>query len=216
MLVFGCAPKPSSVPLGLGPLALAEQSAVPGGEVEVPPQRAAPAPAAAEKVEVDPEAPESSADEGAEASAAEPSEDEEAAPSTPAAPPNFPGLYAGDDIATFRLPGLPDREQRDDKAKIRIEKASGENVRIVLVNSDDGSDLCTLVARVDGNAAILEKPQPCFGSGGDGGTQAELRSGRAVLDGDTLTMDAEGSLTVSLGDQELEGELTYTFEGHRQ
>jgi hypothetical protein len=216
-LVFACAPKPSSVPLGLGPLALAEQSATPAGEVEIPRERAAPT-APAEEVEVEPE---SSTEEGAEASAAEPNttesgdEGEEAA-ITPTVPPNFPGLYAGKDTAIFRLPGLPEREEHDDKAKIRIEKASGENVRIVLVNTTDGTDLCTLVARVDGNAAIIEKPQPCFGSGGEGGVQAELRSGRAVLDGETLRMDAEGPLFVSMGEQEVEGDLSYTFEGLRQ
>jgi hypothetical protein len=214
--LLGCAPRPSSVPLGLGPLALAEQSAAPGGEVEVPPARAAAAPAAAEKVEKEPEEPESSTEDDAEASAAEPSEDSETAASAPAAPANFPGLYAGKDVAIFRLPGMPEREEHDDKAKIRIEKASGENVRIVLVNTTDGSDLCTLVARVDGNAAVLEKAQPCFGSGGEGEVQAELHSGRAVLDGDTLTMDAEGPLFVSVGEQELAGDLSYSFEGARQ
>jgi hypothetical protein len=29
-------------------------------------------------------------------------------------------------------------------------------------------------------------------------------------------MDAEGSISLSLGDQEVEGELSYTFQGQRQ
>lgn len=210
-LIFGgCGPKPSSVPLGLGPLALAERSdstlsAVASAPVSPPP--AAPAPA-----EVEPKETESSA----EASSEEAGDAPEPAASKSDKPASFPGLYAGSDVATFRLPGLPEREQLDDKAKIRIEKASGDNVRIVLVNSEDGSDLCTLLARVDGNAALIEKPQPCFGSDGEGAMQAQLRSGRATLDGDALTMDAEGSLNVTLGDQDLEGELSYSFQGTRQ
>lgn len=213
LILGGCGPKPSSVPLGLGPLALAERSDSPVVAVASAP---APAVLAPSIVEVEPKEPESSNEENAEASSAEAGDAPEPAASAPDEPPNFPGLYAGNDVATFRLQGLPEREQLDDKAKIRIEKASGGNVRIVLVNSEDGSDLCTLLARVEGNAALIEKPQPCFGSEGEGATRAELHSGRAVLEGDALTMDAEGSLNVSLGDQDLEGELSYTFQGTRQ
>ena len=128
----------------------------------------------------------------------------------------FEGLYAGDDVAIYRLTGFPEREERDDKAKIRIEKASGDNVGIILVNSADGSDLCELVARVEGNAALIESAQPCFSDGSEGSLEAELTSGRAVLDGDRLKMDAEGTLSVSLPDQDLDGQLTYSFEGKRQ
>lgn len=215
LVLGGCGPKPSSVPLGLGPLALAERSESPVGVVASVPATA-PAPPAQATAEVEPKEPESSSEQSDEASTEEAGDAPEPAAGAPDKPANFPGLYAGNDVATFRLPGLPEREQLDDKAKIRIEQASGENVRIVLVNSENGSDLCTLLARVDGNAALIEKPQPCFGSEGEGAMQAELRSGRATLDGDSLTMDAEGSLSVSLGDQDLEGELSYTFQGTRQ
>jgi hypothetical protein len=144
----------------------------------------------------------------------------EEAPSPPSASDGksvaFEGLYAGNDVAIYRLTGFPEREERDDKAKIRIEKASGANVGIILVNSADGSDLCELVARVEGNAALIESAQPCFSDGSEGSLEAELTSGRAVLDGDRLKMDAEGTLSVSLPDQDLDGQLTYTFEGKRQ
>jgi hypothetical protein len=116
----------------------------------------------------------------------------------------------------FRLSGFPDREQKDDKAQIRIESDSESSVRITLINSENGSDLCELVARVEGNTALLESAQPCFTSEGEGAIQAELTSGRVVLDGDRLTMDAKGNLSVMLGDQEIPGELEYSFEGQRQ
>lgn len=143
-------------------------------------------------------------------------EEVSAPPASEASNVAFEGLYAGDDVAIYRLTGFPEREERDDKAKIRIEKASGDNVGIILINSADGSDLCELVARVEGNAALIESAQPCFSDGSEGSLEAELTSGRAVLDGDRLKMDAEGTLSVSLPDQDLDGQLTYTFEGKRQ
>jgi len=204
------------MPLGLGPLAISERSDAESSRVASASAPKAPIVAAAPKPSADPDPAkdtESSADENADSDAEEEttkSADTVAAPDAP--PAKFAGLYAGHDIAIFRLPGEPEREERDDKAKIRIEEAAGDNVRIVLVNSTDGTDLCTLVARVEGNSALVESAQPCFGSEGEGGLQAELRSGRAVLDGDSLTMDAEGSI----GDQDLDGELSYTFQGQRQ
>ncbi len=132
------------------------------------------------------------------------------------AAPAFEGLYAGNDIAVFRLSGFPEREQRDDKAKIRIEKAASGSVSITLINSEDGSDLCELMARVDGNAALIESAQPCFSDGSEGSLEAQLTAGRAVLTGDRLRMEAEGTLSVALPDQELDGELTYSFKGQRE
>jgi hypothetical protein len=87
-------------------------------------------------------------------------------------------------------------------------------VSIIIINSADGSDMCELVARVEGNAALIESEQPCFSSGDEGSLEAQLTSGRAVLEGDRLSMNAEGTLSVP--DQDLDGEMTYTFDGKRQ
>ena len=145
------------------------------------------------------------------------SDEETAASEAPSAgAPVFEGLFAGEDVAVFRLSGFPDREQKDPKAQIRIKKDSESQVRITLINSENGSDLCELVARVEGNAALLESAQPCFTSEEEGAIQAELTSGRAVVEGDRLTMDAEGTLFVELADQEIPGALEYSFKGRRQ
>jgi hypothetical protein len=210
----GCAPAASTVPLGLGPLARAEQDAQ--AQAEADRRRRAP------KKRATRAAPE--ATKPAEAVAkAEPSsgesdeEDASKAGTSASSPPAaFEGLFAGDDTAVYRLAGIPEREEHDDKAKIRIEKAASGSVSITLINSADGSDLCELVARVEGNAALIESAQPCFSDGSEGSIQAELTSGRAVIEGDQLKMDAEGTLSLSLPDQELEGELSYTFTGKRQ
>jgi hypothetical protein len=219
-LSAACAPRPSSVPLGLGPLAVAEQSAASSAERR---RLSAPRPAAVPDVKGESGAKGAAPDDEKNAAASEtstkdadePDEETEAA-LAPGAVPALEGLYAGNDTAIFRLTGFPEREQKDDKAKIRIEADSPSVVRITLINSEDGSDLCELTARVQGNAALLESPQPCFSSEEEGALQAELTSGRAVVSGDRLSMQAEGTLSATLADQELDGTLTYSFKGDRQ
>ena len=215
--VLACAPRASTVPLGLGPLAIAERDAQAQAEASRrksearPERRKRAASVAAATPLARPEPPKA---------AATPTVPDKDAPANADAPAStavrFEGLYAGADIAVFRWAGSPEQEQRDDKAKIRIEPASGGNVGITLINSEDGSDLCELLARVDGNAALIESTQPCFGDGNEGSPEAQLTSGRAVLKGDRLSMNAEGTISLALPDQELDGEITYTFEGERQ
>jgi hypothetical protein len=211
-----CAPHPSSVPLGLGALALAEQNAE--LQAAATQRRQKPARSRARVAEAS-----GASEPVAQAKADDADEDEksdddadEKSDTKHGAGPALEGMYAGADVAVFRLSGLPEREQKDDKAKIRIDKASGGNVSITLINSEDGSDLCELMARVEGHAALIESAQPCFSDGTEGSLEAELTSGRAVVEGDRLTMDAEGTLSLALPDQELDGKLTYSFKGERQ
>jgi hypothetical protein len=215
VLLAGCAPAASTTPLGLGPLAVAELNTKVA--VRAQPDAAAPKPSG---TELAPAVAEASESPDADRDSPEPAAGEEsgskAALLESATSPEFEGMYAGDDIAVFRLSGFPEREQRDEKAKIRIEKAAAGNVSITLINSEDGSDLCELTARLDGNAALIESAQPCFSDGGEGSLEALLTTGRAVLIGDQLRMNAEGTLSVALPDQELDGELTYTFKGKRE
>jgi hypothetical protein len=211
----GCAPAASTTPLGLGPLAVAELSAPPAPKAE--PEAPAAKKAGAEAAPAADEAVVAAGESAPKAAVAEEkSESSEAPAAAPSSIADFEGVFAGDDIAVFRLTGFPEREQRDERAKIRIEKADAASVNITLINSEDGSDLCALSARVEGNAALIESAQPCFSDGGEGSLEALLTSGRAVLSGDHLRMDAEGTLSVALPDQELDGELTYSFKGKRE
>jgi len=130
--------------------------------------------------------------------------------------PAFVGLFAGKDVAVFRISGLPERQEVDDGAKIRIESDSPTALRVALINSADGSDLCELSAEVKGHSAVLDAGQPCFSSEGEGAIQAQLSGGKLVLQGDRLSMDAEGTLSVTLADDVLEGKLSYSFKGKRQ
>jgi hypothetical protein len=209
-----CAPKASTLPLGIGPLALTEQSARAAEKKPVPgakkPAQAVAAPAVA-------------------SAAADTKDEDEAQPnkeasdsSEPAhkasskAAPAFAGLFAGKDVAIFRISGLPEREELDDKARIRIESDSPTQLRIALINSENGSDLCQLSAEIQGNSAALDAGQPCFSSEGEGAIHAELTSGTLTLNGDRLSMSAEGTLSVALADEELDGDLSYSFKGKRQ
>jgi hypothetical protein len=214
--LLGCAPAASTVPLGRGPLAIAEQDA----EARAVAKRGhSPRP---EPKHPEPAAPSEAVAKADGAKAADGEADDEEDEAKPGSSklgskqPAFEGMYAGDDIAVFRISGFPEREERDDKAKIRIEPASGDSINITLINSEDGTDLCQLVARIEGHAALIEGAQPCFSDGSEGSLEAELTSGRAVLEGDRLRMDAKGKLSVALPDQELDGEVSYTFKGERQ
>lgn len=220
---LSCAPQPSALPLGVGPLALAERDAVAQATARAEARAASRA---------EPSAREARAGAGSAPRAEEPKESKAPPPSageakddspereTPGAAPasSFAGLYAGNDVALYRVPGLPDREELDDQAKIRVEDAAPGAVLLALVNSADGSDLCSLSARLEGSTAVLDPGQPCFESEGEGdtGVHGELTSGRAVFEGEELRLEAVGVLTLTFPDQEIEGELTYTFKGRRR
>ena len=213
--VSGCAPRASTTPLGLGPLALAEQASAAETKPAArhrPAARAASAPS--EKSEA--KSSDDSEDESSAKSDA-PSEKSETPPKSRGKDTSsFAGLFAGKDVAIFRISGMPDREELDDKAQIRIESKSPTQLHIVLINSENGSDLCELSAEVQGSSATLDGGQPCFSSEGEGAIHAELTSGTVALSGDRLSMVAEGTLSVALAEEELDGDLSYSFKGKRQ
>lgn len=213
----GCAPKASSTPLGLGPLALAEQQSLAAEPKAAHPRRRS---AVAHDAPAPSSAPVARSEASDTPAASEPDDADEPASSegkhAPAGAPEFAGLFAGKDVAIFRISGMPERQELDDKARIRIESESPTQLRVVLINSENGSDLCQLTAEIQGNSAQLDGGQPCFTAEGDGAINAELTSGTVVLTGDRLSMEAEGTLSVALGEEELDGSLSYSFKGRRQ
>lgn len=215
---WGCAPKASSTPLGLGPLAIAEQTAAsePTAAKPKPARRARPAsePAPASAAVEPEETASSEAD--APSTLEDVSEVSEADTAAGKEQPAFVGLFAGKDVAVFRISGQPERQELDDKAKIRIESDSPTQLRVVLINSTDGSDLCELSAEVRGKSAQLDGGQPCFTAEGEGAISAEMTSGTLTVSGDRLSMTAEGTLSGTLADQEFDGSLSYSFKGQRQ
>ncbi len=213
-----CAPAVSQVPLGMGPQALAEIRATPAPAPSKPR-----APAQREAADASESSDEEPGEDDAEDAAAESPAAESAsaaagaaAPSTPANAATFVGMYAGIDIATFRLDGLPDRRQEDDKAKIRVEADGDDAISIVIINSDTGEDLCELSATISGKVATVTGSEPCFTNPDDDSISATISEGRATLKGDELKVTAEGTMSVNLPDQSLSGSLSYSFKGKRQ
>jgi hypothetical protein len=217
---IGCAPRASSVPLGQGPLALAEQAADDSANAREATKTRADA-ARRQPTNPAPKPTQVSTEAKAEAEPSEEGDSEQKdTPRTSdeksASSSELDGLYSGEDVAISRLPGLPDWEQKDDKAQIRVQTDAPNVLSLTLINSDDGSDLCELSARLEGKTAVLNANQPCFTSDAEGAVQGEIDSGRAVFDGNRLSMQAEGTLRQELADQVLDGELSYTFKGERQ
>jgi hypothetical protein len=212
----GCAPKASSTPLGLGPLAVAEQQSLAAEPKPAHPRRRS----AVARGSEPPSSPSAARTQPGESAVSEPEEPDEPASAEggPAAAgaPDFTGVFAGKDVAIFRIAGMPERQELDDKARIRVESESPTQLRVVLINSENGSDLCELTAEIQGNSAQLDSGQPCFTAEGEGALNAELNSGTVRLSGDRLSMEAEGTLSVALAEEELDGSLSYSFKGKRQ
>jgi hypothetical protein len=213
----GCAPKASSTPLGWGPLALAEQQSLAAEHKSAHPRRRS---AVAHAAAAPSSAPVARSDASDAPAASEPEEADEPKSAqgkhTVAGAADFAGLFSGKDVAIFRIAGMPERQELDDKARIRVESESPTQLRVVLINSENGSDLCELTAEIQGNSAQLDGGQPCFTAEGEGAINAELTSGTVVLTGDRLSMEAEGTLSVTLAEEELDGSLSYSFKGRRQ
>ncbi len=76
------------------------------------------------------------------------------------------GEYVGSDLTTARFEGMPERVQPDDKARTRVEEPKPGQVVLIVVDSSNGSPLCSLNADATGSTATIHADQSCFGSGG--------------------------------------------------
>jgi hypothetical protein len=219
LVASSCAPAVSRVPLGLGPQALAEAPATSehaASKPHVPPARHGTPVEVAEASEPSEDETSSDEHEAGDTKANATAEASGAASSSAAKAATFRGMYAGTDIATFRFDGRPDQRQEDDKAKIRVEADGDDAISIVIINSDTGEDLCELSASISGKTATVTGSEPCFTNPDDDSVSAMITEGRATLKDDELKITAEGTMSVTLPDQELSGTLSYTFKGKRQ
>jgi hypothetical protein len=139
---------------------------------------------------------------------------------TPAALPSAPvseatarwsGEYVGSDRLVRKFEDGPDDVQLDDKARTRVEQPTPSSLVISIINSATGEVICPLRANVSGNRATLETGQTCFGEDDSG---ARISEGHAVLDGDRLVLEFEGSIEET---DENPGERdSYRFDGTRR
>lgn len=217
---IACSPEVSQVPLGLGPLALAERRADEEAARPDSPSPSPDSPAAAGAAQPDEEADddddeEAPADEQEEPADGASSDDDDDEGDPTAGVVRFAGSYSGTDVLTYRIENVPERSQTDDQAKIRIDEESPTEIRIVIINTATGEDMHALRALVSGNLAEIEPGQPCFAPEGQTAFAAEVMAGTALLEGDRLTLEARGELSLEIADQQVHGDLEYTFEGSR-
>ncbi len=129
------------------------------------------------------------------------------------AAPVLAGRYRGSDVTIYHLPGFPDRKEFDQNAKSDVEQKSQSLVAITLVDSSNGSPICTLEADLRGERGTLRAGQECFG--GDGFSPT-LTSGTAHFADGQLTLDLTFDLDQQLGDERVHGQIEYHFEGTRK
>ncbi len=228
--LLACAPSVNRRPLGLGPLALAEREARAQGSPQTGASRSGGLDAfAAAGARAEPSQPaepeEAEGEEGGVAdggSAAELEGDAEDSQrgaegnGAPAEFTQFAGMFEGSDVAIFRFEGAGEQRQEDPNARIRVELDTPPRLRFVLINSDNGEDLCTLEASLEDGEAKFEGAQPCFTEDDSNGLTAVVTEGRADLRGDRLRLRATGTLEAVTEARTVTGELSYQFRGQRE
>lgn len=135
--------------------------------------------------------------------------------SAPAATASVAGEYVGWDTTTYKVPNLPEAPQKDTNARTRVVKGAGDAIEIVIVNSANGQDLCTLKGKLKAGNVTLDKGQRCFEEGG-GMMTATLRKGTGKFSGKQLVLDMEFDLEIDTGQDRMKGDIIYHFEGTRK
>lgn len=137
--------------------------------------------------------------------------------STAASAKAFDGEYRGEDTAIYRMRGMPERTERDPGARTRAKSTSEGAVDFVLIDSSNGSDICTLSATFAGGVATITPGQRCFEQSGQGvSVTGNVTRGTATLDGTRLRLEASLDVEMDLGDTDLSGTLEYRFQGTRR
>lgn len=218
LCLLGCkSAEPATSPLGFGPLGKAEladetphassmRSTVHRGGRPTPSVSTAPT-ASGEPVVAVPEPPASAASAGVAAAASAQGHGGDA----------WAGLWQGHDVTQFDVPPFPAEPMKDDRARIRVETLDERSLQLVLIDSSNESDLCTLSAKLVENEARVSPGQSCFGSDNDAfELVARVRTGVARLERAMLTFEMvlDAELQAEQGDTN--GNIHYRFEGERQ
>ncbi|HVU04216.1 MAG TPA: hypothetical protein VHE30_20805 [Polyangiaceae bacterium] len=217
-LASGCGHAlPSPVPLGVGPLPRTYHLA--HGRAHVHEDRRG---REASSV-VEPAAPEVPADEPADRPPPAPSTTASAAPAAPETPPgkvatgaDFVGEYRGEDVSTYRLSGSPERADRDPNARINVTSSDKSKIDLVLIDSSNGKELCTLGATLGDGTATVTPGQGCFEQNTpEASASATVTRGTAHLEGKRLVLDMALAFEMHVPGEDATGTLDYHFEGSR-
>jgi len=124
------------------------------------------------------------------------------------------GRWQGNDTTRYLIDGMDERKFDDDQAVVRVQDQSPDAVALVLVDSSNGEDLCSLIAEVAGKSATIRPGQSCF-SASDQGIEATVTQGSARLEGERLVLDATLDAALQGPVQTQRGTIEYHFEGSR-
>lgn len=128
--------------------------------------------------------------------------------------PAVDGTYRGTDWVTIDLPGFPESEQVDDKARVVLGTLADEHgLTFTVLDTSSGSELCSVDGTLVNQLIVFEAGQSCFEGILGLPMQAVLYEGEGHLVEGKLDVTLGIELTVSGADGELTGDLAYRFEG---
>jgi hypothetical protein len=207
---------PSETPLGVGPLAGRDPGTKPAASAPNLTPEPPPASSALALAESRSDAAHSPVSATSDAGVrAEPLRNEAGATPDVATQAAFAGDYAGTDRATTRMAGMPPQTENDPKARITIADKTPGMIAITLVDSSNGSKICTLDAKTTGVRAEVAPGQVCFGANTPE-VSSRVRTGSAVLAGTRLTFDMFIEIEFAIQGQRQTGSIEYHFEGNRR
>ncbi len=129
----------------------------------------------------------------------------------------FVGDYSGEDVAVYRIESLPDRTEKDPKAKMKVTSSSDTALAFELVDSSNGNEICTLTATLGDAGVTVAKGQKCFEQNAeDASASATVQSGTASLEKERLLFDLDMSFVMEVAGRTLGGSLSYHFDGTRK
>jgi hypothetical protein len=129
----------------------------------------------------------------------------------------FVGEFAGEDVATYRISGLPDRTERDPKARITVKTSDGGDLLFVLIDSSNGKEICTLSGTPKDSSATIAAGQKCFEQNeGEASAGATVTKGTATMENKKLLFELALDFEMTTEGRSLRGSLDYHFEGKRQ
>jgi hypothetical protein len=129
----------------------------------------------------------------------------------------FVGDYTGEDVAVYHIESLPDRTEKDPKARLKVTSTSDTALAFELVDSSNGNEICTLSGTLGDTGVTIAKGQKCFEqSAEDASTSATVQSGTASVDQSRLLFDLDMSFVMEVAGRKLGGSLSYHFDGKRK
>jgi hypothetical protein len=123
------------------------------------------------------------------------------------------GRYAGTDTVTILLAGSPSDPQVDENAKIDVKEVGEQRVSVTVVDSSQGTPLCTIEGKINGGEVAFDPGQDCFTQILGIPAEAHTTNGTAKIVADKLTVDFEVALEIAAPGATLEGSVDYHFEG---